>query len=103
MSTPDLSTSKNHTTESLEKSCGECCGSTLPKAVCCWRSSHSIHAQKLIVRVGGVLSQLPWVLDSDKVLSPLLFVVYMSWIGSHSQVDDGVADGGFRINRLFVC
>lgn len=71
MSTPDLSTSKNHTTESLEKSCGECCGSTLPKAVCCWRSSHSIHAQKLIVRVGGVLSQLPWVLDSDKVLSPL--------------------------------
>ena len=34
------------------------------------------------------------------MLSSFLFIVYMNWIDSHSRVDEGVAGGSYRINRL---
>jgi len=47
---------------------------------------------------------LPLVLDSDKsvLLSPLLFAVYINLIDTHSRVDEGVAVGSCRINRLLL-
>jgi len=34
------------------------------------------------------------------VLSPLLFVVHMNWIDSHSRVDKGVTIGSCKISRF---
>ena len=55
------------------------------------------------IRVRGVKSQLFTVgvgLRQECVPSPLRFIAFMNWIGSHSRVDEAVTFGGRRINCL---
>ena len=55
------------------------------------------------VGVGGVKPQTYTVVIGFRqgcVLSPLLFIVYISWIDSHSRDDEGVTAGSCRINRV---
>jgi len=97
-----LSTSRKHVTRFLVKRCGECCGGT----VLSWQPSiHCIPAQKY-VSVSGKLNHncSPWVLNSDKgvALLPLLFIVCMDWIDSHSRDNAGVIVVCWNINRFPV-
>ena len=60
-------------------------------------------SSEVCVCVTGVKSQTFTIgggLQQRCVLSPLLFIVYMKWIDSHSWVKEGVTDGSCRINRL---
>jgi len=41
-------------------------------------------------------------LQQGCVLSPLFLMVYMSWINSHSRVDEGVAVGSYSTNRFLL-
>ena len=45
-------------------------------------------------------SQLVSGLQQRCVLPPILFIVYMNWIDSHSWVEEGVTVGSYRINGL---
>jgi len=60
-------------------------------AACYWSSSHCI-----LSSVPAALSQnRPVVgLRQGCVLSPLLFIVYVKWMDSHSHVDEGITAGG---------
>ena len=70
---------RKHSNGSLEKSCGECCGSTVLTAVCYWSSSDCIPARKFVsVRIGRDKSQpitVGIVLRRWRVLSPLFYIV----------------------------
>jgi len=98
-----LSTLKKHKTETLVTSCVECCKSTISTASCYRTSSQCIPVQKFVsVSPAFSHNRSPWVSDSDKGvcwLSPLLFIIYMNWINSHSRFE-GVTVGSCRINRL---
>jgi len=93
MSAHALSTSKNHITGSFEKSFGEICGS-----IQCW--GPPVTGLQVIVlwlrrlfRVRGLMSQpfaVAVAFGQGCVLPPLLFIVYMKWIDSHSQIDEGI-------------
>ena len=53
--------------------------------------------------VGGVISQPFTVgvgLRQGRVLSPLLFIVYINWIASQRRVNDGITATNCRINHL---
>jgi len=71
---------------------------------CYWLSSHCVPAQKF-VSMSGKLNhdRSPLVLDSDKsVLSPLLIIIYLNWIDSHSRVDEGSQLGAAASTVYFL-
>jgi len=86
-SAPVLLTSRKHTTGFLVNSFGKRCRSTVLTAACCWRSSQCIPAQTFI-HAGGAKSppfNIGVGLRQGCMLSPLPFIVYMSWIRGGSR------------------
>ena len=105
-STYVLSTSRKHTSRFLVKIFGTCCWSTMVTGPpLTGRQVKSLWSwSEVCVRVCGVKSQLFTVgvaLRQGCVLLPLLFTIYMNWMGSCSRVDEGATVGSWRINRLF--